>query len=504
MTMYKERAELETKQVMLRYGGLSMKQLIYPSEMNIDAAQDLLVNPILKQHNTADDSSSFFSSFRRKLKEKFSSLSQKHEERTSYDENEAKIRSQLIDRQADAAFSRSSPVHEKQVRMPVAVIRKSSVSARKIDDSPLANEKLAVSPSNSPQNTSTSHGHVIDMQQLSKSPALNRLKNSPTLASGYDDPHKSVSSVKIATNNASRAEYRSAAIQNPGMKHSLKDAVSDNSERTHKAESISSKGSSRPESADSGSLHSSREAQEGRLPAQYQFFRKRQSGSTAVPKLSLMTPRQSDIAGPRYHMRRDVSITDTTQCIWLQKASGPLSDRCVACGLHILDTESLTTSCRIHVDFDVRVELVKLTDRHRISGIQIALKGQVSSVQSAADFIFGIIDNLRQITITFHQFDSTNPGITVSENEDAILKDLRKQLKRLDQLPSFWPIDVDAKMLDLEVPDAMSPKSPKNVHFRSLQNPIMVVAIVSEIDRHFVDVIAGNMKSVAEHIGLRV
>jgi hypothetical protein len=150
------------------------------------------------------------------------------------------------------------------------------------------------------------------------------------------------------------------------------------------------------------------------------------------------------------------------------------------------------------------VELVKLTDRHKISGIQIALKGQVSSVQSAADFIFGIIDNLRQITLTFHQFDSTNPGITVSENEDAILKDLKKQLKRLDQLPSFWPIDVDAKMLDLEVPNSISPKSPKNVHFRSLQNPIMIVAIVSEIDRHFVDVIAGNMKSVAEHIGLRV
>jgi len=159
---------------------------------------------------------------------------------------------------------------------------------------------------------------------------------------------------------------------------------------------------------------------------------------------------------------------------------------------------------RIHVDFDVRVELVRLTERHKLSGVQIALKGHSSSVQSAADFIFSIIDNLRQVAITLHQFDSTNPSFTVSEHEDAILKDLRVQLKRLDQLPSFWPIDVDAKILDLEVLNIPSPKSPKNAHFRSLQNPIIVTAVVSEIDRHFIDVISGSMKQIAEHLGLRV
>jgi hypothetical protein len=71
-------------------------------------------------------------------------------------------------------------------------------------------------------------------------------------------------------------------------------------------------------------------------------------------------------------------------------------------------------------------------------------------------------------------------------------------------LPSFWPIDVDAKILDLEVLSIPSPKSPKNAHFRSLQNPIIVTAVVSEIDRHFIDVISGSMKQIAEHLGLRV
>ncbi len=144
---------------------------------------------------------------------------------------------------------------------------------------------------------------------------------------------------------------------------------------------------------------------------------------------------------------------------------------------------------------------MKVMERHKFSALQVALKGQTSSVQSAADFIFGIIDNLRLVTVTFHQFDSTNPGIAVSEHEDAILKNLRIQLKRLDQLPTFWPIDVDARILDLEVP---SPKSPKNAQFRSLQSPIMVTATVSEIDRHFIDAISGNMKHISEQTGLRV
>jgi hypothetical protein len=170
----------------------------------------------------------------------------------------------------------------------------------------------------------------------------------------------------------------------------------------------------------------------------------------------------------------------------------------------ILLCSLLTSNGRIHADFDVRVELVKVTERHMISGMQVALKGQTSSVQSAADFIFGIIDNLRQVTVIFHQFDSTNPSITVSENEDVILRDLRSQLKRLDQLPSFWPIDVDAKILDLEFPNIPSPKSPKNARFRSLQNPIVVTAVLSETDRHFIDAISGNMKNVAENLGLRV
>jgi hypothetical protein len=147
--------------------------------------------------------------------------------------------------------------------------------------------------------------------------------------------------------------------------------------------------------------------------------------------------------------------------------------------------------------------LVKLTERQKLSGIQIALKGQSSSVQSAADFIFGIIDNLRQVSITLHQFDSTNPSITVSESEDVILKDLKSELKRLDQFPSFWPIELDAKITDLEMPSIPSPKSPKNAHLRSLQNPIVVTAIVSEIDRHFIDAISGNMKHIAELLGLR-
>jgi hypothetical protein len=147
--------------------------------------------------------------------------------------------------------------------------------------------------------------------------------------------------------------------------------------------------------------------------------------------------------------------------------------------------------------------MVKLTEHHKISGLQVALKGQAASVQSAAEFILSTIDNLRQVNITLYQFDSTNPSITVSENEESILKDLKKQLKRLDQLPSFWPIDVDAKILELEMPNIPSPKSPKNAQFRSLQSPIIVTAIVSEMDRHFIDAISGNMQHIAELLGLR-
>ncbi len=158
---------------------------------------------------------------------------------------------------------------------------------------------------------------------------------------------------------------------------------------------------------------------------------------------------------------------------------------------------------RVHIDFDVRVELVKLTERRTISGIQVALKGQTASVQSAADFIFSIVDHLRQVILTFHQFDSTNRSITVSENEDAILRELKMQLKKLDQLPSFWPIDVDAKILDLEIPSIPSPKSPKVPNLRTLQMPIIITAIISETDRHFIDSISGNMKHIAENLGLR-
>ena len=147
--------------------------------------------------------------------------------------------------------------------------------------------------------------------------------------------------------------------------------------------------------------------------------------------------------------------------------------------------------------------MVKLTEHHKISGLQVALKGQAASVQSAAEFILSTIDNLRQVNITLYQFDSTNPSITVSENEESILKDLKKQLKRLDQLPSFWPIDVDAKILELDMPNIPSPKSPKNAQFRSLQSPIIVTAIVSEMDRHFIDAISGNMQHIAELLGLR-
>jgi hypothetical protein len=147
--------------------------------------------------------------------------------------------------------------------------------------------------------------------------------------------------------------------------------------------------------------------------------------------------------------------------------------------------------------------MVKLMEHLKISGLQVALKGQAASVQSAAEFILSTIDNLRQVNITLYQFDSTNPSITVSENEESILKDLKKQLKRLDQLPSFWPIDVDAKILELEMPHIPSPKSPKNAQFRSLQSPIIVTAIVSEMDRHFIDAISGNMQHIAELLGLR-
>lgn len=147
--------------------------------------------------------------------------------------------------------------------------------------------------------------------------------------------------------------------------------------------------------------------------------------------------------------------------------------------------------------------MVKLTEHHKISGLQVALKGQAASVQSAAEFILSTIDNLRQVNITLSQFDSTNPSITVSANEESILKDLKMQLKRLDQLPSFWPIDVDAKILELDMPNIPSPKSPKNAQFRSLQSPIIVTAIVSEMDRHFIDAISGNMQHIAELLGLR-
>ncbi len=298
MTMYKERAELETKQVMLRYGGLSMKQLIYPSEMNIDEAQNLLISPSQepKQQNAAEDSSSFFSTFRRKLKEKFGSLSQKKEEdRTSNDDSiEPKTRFQTVDRMTGMAFARKSDVIDKQhARLPIALTKNVAVSATKSTE--FLHPNSTQSPKHSPQKLSPSRANALGVPQLSKL-HVSPMKSSPTSISGHEDSN-------FPSDHSSRT--------------------------TDKAESRSSKGSSRPSSADSGSLQSAREVHEGRLPAQYQLFRTRQSNSTAISKLCIATPRHSDASGPRYHMRRDVSITDPTQCIWLQKASGPLTDRCI-------------------------------------------------------------------------------------------------------------------------------------------------------------------------------
>jgi hypothetical protein len=348
MTMYKERAELETKQVISRYGGLSLKQLIYPSEMSTAESVNLLVEPSneLKQHDKTDDSTSFFSTFRRKLKQKFSNISKKEDDRASHkNEIEPDARLQMMDRQAESAIIRKSPVSDNQARLPLPIARQASVLTPKVDGSPLAFGKLKQSQKRSPQ-LLPSRGNIFDESPLSKSPA-NHMKHSPTSSSGYEG-QKMISdndafqlqqpvsrsrehdvTAKIESNRSSRAEYKSVAPRNSGTdQSSIKDDTTDHSSRTtNRAESHSSKGSSRPSSADSGSLQSAREVHEGRLPPQYQFFRTRQSNLTVIPKLSLATPRYSEASGARYHMRRDVSIKDPTQCAWLQKASGPLAER---------------------------------------------------------------------------------------------------------------------------------------------------------------------------------
>ena len=192
------------------------------------------------------------------------------------------------------AFARKSDVIDKQhARLPIALTKNVAVSATKSTE--FLHPNSTQSPKHSPQKLSPSRANALGVPQLSKL-HVSPMKSSPTSISGHEDSN-------FPSDHSSRT--------------------------TDKAESRSSKGSSRPSSADSGSLQSAREVHEGRLPAQYQLFRTRQSNSTAISKLCIATPRHSDASGPRYHMRRDVSITDPTQCIWLQKASGPLTDRCI-------------------------------------------------------------------------------------------------------------------------------------------------------------------------------
>ena len=509
MTIYKERAELETKQVMLKYGGLSIKQLMYPTEMNIDSAQYLLEKSIkdIKPNNTSTDSSSFFSSFRRKLKEKFSSFAGKEEDNAMNAE--------------DISPKIPSPSIQRRAQVHVAISRNAQVATLKNEGSPLQPERKTHSPTNSPQKASPLHGNSLHDLPLSSRPSVSVANSSPSRTISHEDskgrnsyskqvsrPNEHDASEKMSPK--SQVVQKSIAERN--LKLSERYIKDDNSEHSSRTTNKSESHTSRPSSADSGSMQSERGINESRLPTQYQAFRARQSNTTAIPKLSFATPRNSDVSGPRYQMRRDISITDPIQCIWLQKASGPLIERCTrtslaklfcSCPRCCVEHFNSCLFCRIHVDFEVRVEMVKLTEHHKISGLQVALKGQAASVQSAAEFILSTIDNLRQVNITLSQFDSTNPSITVSANEESILKDLKMQLKRLDQLPSFWPIDVDAKILELDMPNIPSPKSPKNAQFRSLQSPIIVTAIVSEMDRHFIDAISGNMQHIAELLGLR-
>jgi hypothetical protein len=347
MTIYKERAELETKQVVARYGGLSITQLIYPSEMeNMDGGEspNFLQNSIKdgQKQNTTGDSTSFFSSFRRKLKEKFGSFAETKEDDVAHN-----------DEYVDNTRWRSS---EKRPNPPTMSARNVSAPAssppRKLSQSPAYSPQalhspqqvLTHSPLQSPSKVLPTRGIAVSDEPQSSKSSLNRLKISPISPLGHDNatktppqngfqtkqysanPYEHDASTKILatlrvdeSNTASRSQKTDQRLQKYG--------VTEYSARpTHKGDS----NSSRPSSADSGSMQSAREVCEGRLPAQYQNFRARQSNmTTKIPKLYFVTPKQTDPSSARYQMRRDVTITDPLQCSWLQKSSGPLMERCI-------------------------------------------------------------------------------------------------------------------------------------------------------------------------------
>ena len=347
MTIYKERAELETKQVVARYGGLSIKQLIYPSEMeNLEGGEspNFVQNSIKdgQKQNATGDSSSFFSSFRRKLKEKFGSFAETKED------DEARN-----DESVDNARWRSS---EKRSNPPLTSVRNVSAPA----SSPLANGKLSQSPAYSPQALHSppkvlahsplqspskvlpTRGIAVSDEPQSSKSSLNRLKNSPISPLVHDNATKTPPQNGFQTKQYSTNPYEHDAStkilatrvdeSNAASRSQKTDQRSQKYGSTEYSARPTTKGDSnwsRPSSADSGSMQSAREVCEGRLPPQYQNFRARQSNMTMIPKLSFVTPKQTDPSSARYQMRRDVSITDPLQCSWLQKSSGPLMERCI-------------------------------------------------------------------------------------------------------------------------------------------------------------------------------
>ncbi len=349
MTLCKERAELETKQVVARYGGLSMTQLIFPSEMeNMDAEE----NPI-KEHqkqNAAGDSSSFFSSFRRKLKEKFNSFTEtKKDYNDGSDQDEPVAKNRL-------------PSTRKQPNVPMSATRNVPTSNIRVEGSPASGKSLqsptysppildSKSPTNSPpkistQSPSTSpqlsmpsrRNTMLDEHKYSHSSAHRKKSTQSTSVAGHEETDK----MTFANGFQKQQHVETAHKQElsddkiTATRSQMKDARSkkeDTSELSSHSTNKWESRTSRPSSADSGSIQSSssRDVHEGRLPAQYQNFRARQSNLTTIPKLSFSTPRQSD-PGMRYLMRRDMSITDPLQCAWLQKASGLIVERCIGTG----------------------------------------------------------------------------------------------------------------------------------------------------------------------------
>jgi hypothetical protein len=309
MTMFKERAELETKQVMLRYGGLSMKQLIYPSEMNVDEAENLLENPIgpFKNEvnsNSKEDSSSFFSSFRRKLTEKFSFSTKKEIVVMREDITAPKYQVQSFGKQVPLHFS----------------------TTKNTSESPTKNESSLFSvgqSTNSPPKLSTKQrSKSISNLPQSQSPPVDR-KSSPIASSlGNENPigfaavagspkqwhalpksRDQDTSAKVLPHTPSRIDNKSvsASARNPsGTQHALTGDASDRSSRT----STGGSQSSRPSIADAGSWQSAKEVREDRLPVQYQSFRARQSNLASIPKLAFQTPRQLDASPYSNRMRQ--------------------------------------------------------------------------------------------------------------------------------------------------------------------------------------------------------